>query len=456
MCFQSFDDLIPGKRYIVHQARLAPEQPALVALPDSIARPTYRRDKISSHAREPANAVCPGKLKLVAVFADKQSGDESQSSGMAQAIRAELLTRARFTASIQLDNVPLTGADANARAEQLRSLHREWNTELRTGVFDHIVVVAAGAGEHIVSTLGELAATPGIITVFGGHQLSDDIRHAAHLPTVTVLPLGTVTPTEKASLEKRTTVVLVSGVASRFSKEQIAEEAARYKAKGYPDIPDVGADTVAVILGGDAPDEGGRLRLFTADDARHLAARILAIETKNRKQVHFIVVNSPRTGRHALDLDGKPFDPHASGVLDPVTQSFVETLRQQKNCSVAVFDYQRHASPSALAAIIDRFAKAGRNAGNMHVPGDSPSMIAETSGLPRRIFDDIGSMNESHRKVVQATMASEGGQRLDERGNLTKRQPVPRARRRTPAEDVATTVADLVSGECPIRTERQV
>jgi hypothetical protein len=352
----------------------------------------------------------PEKVALLAVWPEGNVGDQSQSAGITDAIKAELLHHK--PASIEHlahESVALKALPAGDQAAALARWCKEWFGNLDAGNFDHLIVIAAGSGSGIAATLGELSGHPRVTTVFSGHQLTSDLANAARLPDITALPSGILNPQQLAALTEKTELVLVAGVATHLTRQSIAETVATYNAKGYEAVPQVDADTVAVILGGDAPDESGQQRLITEENARSLARHIIAWEKPHSKTT-FIVTNGPRTGKHAVDKGGNSLNAHRSDFTDPVTVAFVDELEKLTQSKIYLFDFQFGKLPSAYRPIIDRYLEAGEQAGHIYVPAESSSMVSETGLLSKkRVISVTESTNPSHMRVVSEELSKAGG-----------------------------------------------
>ncbi len=347
-------------------------------------------------------------------------GDGNQSTGIAGAIRRALV-RANIAepGNISSETLEITGSPDATKTEQLTAACETWLARLRDGEYEKVFFILSGSGDELASALGNMPTEKGFTTVFSGHQLSDDIKNADKLPSITALPKSSVTAEQQAALEPKTKLVLVSGVAHQLSDEKIAQTVTEYHAKGYRLLPEIDANTVAVILGGDAPDEAGHFQFFSENDARGLAKRIAQVELSERKGCRFIVTNGPRTGK--FDLTGAECspNPHRTEEVDQVTRAFVDELARFEGSDVHLFDFQFSQLPSAYLPLIDAFVQAGSNRGHIHVPGESISMVSEvTSVLSGVVIDEIPSMNASHRKHVEQVLGHSGADMLRIDGSL--------------------------------------
>jgi hypothetical protein len=346
-------------------------------------------------------------------------GDQSQSIGITEAIKTEL-TDNKIASVEQITEKRLGVRDlpTETQAAALERLCKAWFGGLDAGSFDKLIVIGAGSESSIAATLGELSGHPRVTTVFSGHQLTSKLTNASRLPDITALPSGVATQPQLATLEGKTELVLVAGIANSLTREKIAETMAAYQAKGYPEVPTVDANTIAVILGGDAPDESGYQRLFTEENARSLARHIVA-EEKPGQTSTFIVTNGPRTGKHAVDKEGNSLGTHRSTFVDPVTAAFVDELGKLTKAKIHLFDFQFDKLPSAYLPIIDRYLEAGEKAGHIYVPAESASMVSETRWLAKnRVISVTDSTNPSHMSVVFEELSRTGGTVLHLNGKV--------------------------------------
>jgi len=359
------------------------------------------------------------KVALFAVWPEGNVGDQNQIVGITDAIKTALIDYGIASAEqITEKRLGVQDSPTETQAAALERLCKAWFDGLDGGSFDKLIVIGAGSGSNIAATLAALSGHPRVTTVFSGHQLTSNLATAARLPDITALPSGVMTPQQLASLEEKTELVLVAGVANQLTREKIAATVADYKAKGYPEIPDVDADTIAVILGGDAPDESGHQRLVTEENARSLARHIVAQE-KPQPKTKFIVTNGPRTGKHAIDQDGKPLGTHRSAAPDPVTAAFVDELAKLTKAKIYLFNFQFGQLPSAYLPIIDRYLAAGEKAGHLYVPAESSSMVSETALLSKsRVISVTDATNPSHMNVVFEELSRTGGTVLHLDGKL--------------------------------------
>jgi hypothetical protein len=200
-------------------------------------------------------APAAGRIKLVAAARHGNAGDQGQANSIVATLERKLAQGETTTAArISRERMELRDTHQTSSAEQLAAAYDELATALRNGDYDYAILVVAGSGDQLAPSLGRMPHQDGLITVFSGHQLTDDIRKADKLPMYTALPGYDITARQKARLDTKTTLILVQGVAHSLSAEKLAETVQQYHAKGYEPLPPVDADSVGIVLGGDAPD----------------------------------------------------------------------------------------------------------------------------------------------------------------------------------------------------------
>ncbi len=155
---------------------------------------------------------------------------------------------------------------------------------------------------------------------------------------------------------------------------------------------------LGVILAGDAPDSNGEMHYYTTEDAYKLAEHVSKLAIKEKYTV--LVGNGPRTGKFDPNT-GREANVHKDGIVDPVTQRFVEILRD-KQVDFKLFDFQK-GQPSRKELMFGAILK---NPGSkILVPGESTSMISESIDLLPKgsiIIYQNSAMNESHNKHTKA------------------------------------------------------
>lgn len=425
-----------------HDPLAAPLMSGLQTIGDS------RRSNVSASQAGGAPVLREsGQFRVISAWPAGNVGDSNQSIGIASAVRRKLVQHNLAAQDdISSETLEIAHSPTASAAEQLTAACDTSLAKLRGGEYDRLVFILSGSGDKLASTLGSRPAEKGLTTVFSGHQLSDDIKSAEALPSITALPERSVNADQRDALESKTKLVLVSGVAHQLSKDKIEQTVAEYRAKGYPPIPEVDGNTVGVILGGDAPDEAGNTHYFSENDAVRLAHHIAARELKGREHCRFIVTNGPRTGKFdRTGMECSP-NPHKTEKVDHVTKAFADALKDAlqtyEGSEVHLFNFEFDKKPSAYMPMIDAFMQAGSNRGRIHVPGESVSMVSEvTSVVSGVVIDEIASMNPSHRTHVEQVLEQSGAAMLDIDGKLQLAKPQSRPKQTISAADK---IADAV------------
>jgi len=415
----------------------------------------------SSSSRRPRLAL-PGSttsqqgavsLQVVTAAVQGRVGDADQCKGVASALNDAVVNLAAASGQAidvrTTQAIALTDTSPEARAQQLSDACKQWAASLEAGLVDCVVVIASGSGQGLAGTLGNAPKHRGLITAFTGHQLSSDLLSSKQLPDVVALPNSTVGDAEAAVLTERTRLVRTKGVPHSFTDSAVAQAVAAYGAKGHPPLPAIDHDTIVVVLGGDAPDMAGQLRRFSETDARALARRIAAIESKRPDGgcCRVIVTNGPRTGRHDESGKVRDPDPHRSGHPDVVTQAFVTEIGQHMSVD-GLLDFQFAALPSALMPLVDAFRRAPAG-GRWHLGGESSSMVSQLGSLlgSALVIDEIPSMSEAHHSHVAEHAEMVGATILREDGTLDVISPKSNAAstQLSAADQVAETILDVAA-----------
>jgi hypothetical protein len=401
-----------------------------------------------------------GRVKLIAAAHGDHVGDTRQANAVATQT-ARLLEQKRGYAAdaVSTETFSIKGNDHAAKVRQLRDTVQYWQDRLADGTYQHVVFVLSGSDQALASVLGDMPRHPRMTTVFTGHQLTQDIKDAQGLPDITALPKSaSMTADERTALDCKTKLLRVTGVAHDLTEEKIAATVAEYREKGHPAIPPITRDTVAVILGGDAPDEHNHIRRFTEDDALALARHIATLELTDRERCRILVTNGPRTGKHGPDGKERVPNPHRTEQLDPVTRKFVDTLLDHTGIEVFVFDFQFAKTPSAYVSILQAFREVGGQSGRVHVPGESVQMINEAAALlPRGILaiDETPAMSAPHHREVR-TMADEHGiPVLDSEGNLRRKSDTSADTAARPIIPAAQEIAEAIVARIPAPSDAQ-
>lgn len=274
------------------------------------------------------------------------------------------------------------------------------------------------------------------VIIWSGHQVFDDLLQVSDRLSVIFLPKHTAS--QAAAIQKKTNLVFLNGVPHRIMKTALEASLARYEAKHGP-LTSEPSQTVAIILPGDAPDESGKTKFFTPEDAKRLAKNIVKLEGSKK---YFLVTNGPRTGSHNYQM-GTKLDPspHSLKTVDAVSLAFIEELKKLGVSHIKFFDFQFSDLPSAYESFLSLAVKGAR----LHVPGESTSMITEAADVAENIFIDmVPSMNQTHENHANTVYASGRVAILKWDGQIQKNLPSSSASSQTPAEVAADFLTDFL------------
>ena len=220
-----------------------------------------------------------------------------------------------------------------------------------------------------------------------GHSFHSSLKNLKFYPHWIFIPKTSIKSEEFNFINQHTNLVTLDGVCHQLTEMNLKKSVLQYSRKN-PSL-NIDDNTVGIILGGDSIDENGKPLLFTPNDARQLAKRIVLTEGKNKK---FLITNNHRTG--ITNYKTKKLlknDPHNSNKIDKVSKSFIEQMKAL-NVDYKFFDFQRKKGSSVYTSFINGFRKSGK----LHICGDSTSIIAETSDFMHVIVNEIPSMNQTH------------------------------------------------------------
>jgi hypothetical protein len=389
------------------------------------------------------------RIAVVGMWPAANVGDANAVNGVVAALEKRLhgtngsIDRLE-KAFVQIDAAPVAATGAN---EQVERTAEAWLDRIRHGSFEKLVLIAAGSGHGLAPGLGMRQSD--VVTVFTGHQLSSDIETAERLPRITALPESAVDDAQAQALGTRTRLLLTSGVPVHVDRAELSKLYDDYQQNAVQRIPHVDANTVVVILGGDAPDALGGLKRFTEADARRLARHVAKFDLSPGKARQALILNCRRTGEHDEDLVVKNPHPHRIDGLDSVTSAFEKALQASADVQTQVFDF-RYGQASAYKPLLHALANADEP-GPVHVSGDSPSMMSElTAVLPgeRITIDEISSMNATHAQEVERISRDTGAGVLRRDGTLVRLRSLSESGRRPPAADaVADAIIDELNGK---------
>jgi hypothetical protein len=198
------------------------------------------------------------EIKLVSAWNKGNVGDQNQSLGIGDAVADTFIASPKFkNCTVSRESVEIDSSIESGR-ELRRTLEENWLTKLREGIYEKVVFIVSGSGNKLASVLEDLPREDGFVSIYSGHQLVSDLRESTNLPTITALPKAVVSASDQRRLAGRTDLLLLSGVPHRVTEKKMQETVRQYEEAGYRPIPALDKNTVAVILGGDAPDESGK------------------------------------------------------------------------------------------------------------------------------------------------------------------------------------------------------
>jgi len=271
-------------------------------------------------------------------------------------------------------------------------------TALSTPADNHTQRVLLTVGEEGGKFLKELEEVKDLITCHTSHMLTqmhpELINHCHY---IILLKHAVTEEFEQAISQSQSTLITTIGVAHKRKKEN-AESA--YQAF-IPELPKA-KSYIAVMLGGDAPDEKGKYRLFTAHFAEELAHYI--IKEAHNRQAHVFILNGPRTGsRSPLNPNKIIPTAHKDGKPDHVTQTFVKVLQSKIKAGITLYDFQQGA-PSQMDKVLGVIQLAGDNT-VFFVPGESTSTVSETIDVigPAKVVAYWNTaMNDMHQAHIDS------------------------------------------------------
>lgn len=318
---------------------------------------------------------------IIGIYKDGAIGDRNQIVGVKNAIKAN---------NPAVEIIEIAGANDTAASSVVQQVKDKDPSK------KYLII---GIGDLAFSVFRELSTEtlPHIKTLALGHQWSD--AYASLMDHVTWIAVPDYAMPDCLPNTTKTRLIPTNGVSHAVTRESLrqAHEANR-------DQFTLTKDDCIVILGGDAPNKSGKIKRFTKKDAKNLAKAV----AKQSYTGNFYILNGPRTGKHDSFLKEIP-NIHKNGIVDRVTTTFSETLKQQMQgvnkveaARIHVFDFQfgQNMNPylPLLGAALDANAC-------IWVSGESSSMVSEiTSVFPpaRIIVYSNHAMNTTHRKHIES------------------------------------------------------
>lgn len=253
-------------------------------------------------------------------------------------------------------------------------------------------------GEEGIQVLQDVEEIKDLITCHTSHMLTDKSLELIDHCDYIILPKHTVNKEFEQKISgTRSKLITTIGVPHNRTKEA-AESAYQ---EFMPDLPKA-KSYIAILLGGDAPDEKSKQRLFTANFAQELAHYI--VKEAHRRQAHVFILNGPRTGsRYPLEPHNIIPTAHKDGKPDYVTQTFVTTLKDKVKAGITLYDFQQN-TPGQMDRVLGIIKLAG-NKNVFFVPGDSTSSVSETIDVvgPMKVIAYWNTaMNTTHQAHIDS------------------------------------------------------
>lgn len=256
-----------------------------------------------------------------------------------------------------------------------------------------------GIGDLAFSIFQQLSTEPlsHIKTLALGHQWTDAYtKLVEHVTWIAVPDYAMPDCITKAT---KTRLIRTNGVSHAVTRESLQQA---YEA--HRDTFTLTKDDCVVILGGDAPNKSGRIKRFTKKDAKNLAKAV----ARQGYTGHFYILNGPRTGKYDSFLK-EILNVHKNGIIDRITTTFSEALKQQKQADlridaarVHVFDFQ---FGQTLNPYLPLLGAALNGNASVWVSGESSSMVSEIiSTFPpeRTVVYSNHAMNKTHKRHIES------------------------------------------------------
>ncbi|MFN7709894.1 MAG: hypothetical protein ACK5O7_02885 [Holosporales bacterium] len=243
-------------------------------------------------------------------------------------------------------------------------------------------------GEKTIETLAQANLPKEVKTLHASHMKTKLHPRLIGKVDRIALPFHTVGNFTDEIKGSRTQLVQTIGVAHGRS----AQSAKLAFTENKANIPQKNA-YLAVILGGDAPNEQNVQQLFTVDNARTLA-RYVAHQANGR---YILVTNGPRTGKHDAQKQ-EIKTAHREGTVDLVTQAFMDELRATNipPRDVMLFDFQFGKTTNEMDQILGALLSTAH--AEILVPAESTSSVSEVIDVLKGA--EQGSGNPAHKVTV--------------------------------------------------------
>lgn len=300
------------------------------------------------------------QLTIISVTNSKFKGDADQIKGVERALAALAQTQKRDVKLIEADITNVIAVDSVFQPSS-----------------QVVIISSNNYGIDALKTFHKINKKFfGVIT---SHQyvsgLQEVITSAKQSGvTVVALPNHVVTPQIRNSFSQESIkLVETTGVAQNLN----SADCDKSFAQNFADI--IGANDphtkyLLVVLGGDTQNADGKTwSYYSAEDAEQLA-KFVAARAKH-DHLKILITNGPRTGKFD-PITGKETKVHQNGIVDIVTQKFINTLKDEQltDTQFQVFDFQSR-KPSDFSRLIG--AVRAHPGSQAFIEGGSTSVVSQ-------------------------------------------------------------------------------
>lgn len=343
----------------------------------------------------------PVKEIVLYYFVDpKFLGDKNHALGIVEAIKKQSLTKEVLFKGQECD------VNDIAKFKEMLEKESKVTSESDTTKITIGKPIVIGIGTHglkILETItsSELQNKP--YTVWSGHQYIAGLEKLAGKVDLIALPQHVLNDSIKKLLHHSDTkLVGMVGVPHNITRASLVKSLEQWQVDStLTKIPDL-KNIIAVILGGDAPDEKGKQKFFTSKEASAFATYVANEALKTGATV--LVTNGPRTGKFNPETGEECKVHQEEAEIDNTTKAFVTALKT-KSVPYQLYNFT-FGKASAYQAIL---AKVAANAGTAYVTGESTSMVSELLDVlskDRLFIVQVGSQNSSHNAHVESVSRS--------------------------------------------------
>jgi hypothetical protein len=341
-------------------------------------------------------------VNIVRLFDDEHRGDNSNVAGTS----FELQKLCKEQLPISCDSYSFKTDDIHALVQFVNN-HTNYLT------------IMLLAGEHEIPIIKDIKSKINsenkVYISWSAHQLSNNITELVDYVDSVALPSHVLTKdNHNFFLEGKIKLIETVGVPHDLRKETLEKEYYLWK-----DTVPTSSKYEVVVLGGDAPDQNGKMHYFSKEEARDFGEYIA---THRNKEAVLLVVNGPRTGKHDPST-GKILDSHftfdkynrevINYKLDEVSCAFKGALTNNnliEDKDFKFFDFKFYpdrvinAYYGLLGFAIFQTVK------KFFIPGDSISTISEVidffSNHSSIIIYTHRGMSESHKDFLNSISQS--------------------------------------------------